>query len=92
MRNPWGRETYTGPWSDNDSRWTAAYREQLGHKVANDGVFYMDVATYKKHFTEMQMAFYDSWNHSHKDATWDRTTYGKWTIDNTAAQEFVVGV
>jgi len=26
IRNPWGSDSYTGPWSDNDSRWTAAYR------------------------------------------------------------------
>lgn len=22
VMNPWGKEQYTGPWSDNDSRWT----------------------------------------------------------------------
>ena len=31
MRNPWGNEAYTGPWSDSDSVWTDGYRAQLGH-------------------------------------------------------------
>ena len=25
IRNPWGIDSYTGPWCDGDSRWTAAY-------------------------------------------------------------------
>lgn len=26
IRNPWGTDSYTGPWCDSDSRWTAAYK------------------------------------------------------------------
>lgn len=26
IRNPWGADFYNGPWNDNDSRWTAAYK------------------------------------------------------------------
>lgn len=26
MHNPWSREEYTGPWRDNDTRWTPALR------------------------------------------------------------------
>lgn len=26
VMNPWGKEKYTGPWNDNDSRWTDAYK------------------------------------------------------------------
>lgn len=26
MRNPWGREEYTGPWNDEDSKWTADFK------------------------------------------------------------------
>lgn len=26
LRNPWGRERYTGPWNDHDPAWTADYK------------------------------------------------------------------
>lgn len=42
MRNPWASETYKGPWSDKSKKWTKAYKEQVNHKKANDGIFYMD--------------------------------------------------
>ena len=30
IRNPWGADKYTGPWSDGDTgRWTAAYQTQV---------------------------------------------------------------
>lgn len=41
IRNPWSREAYHGPWSDNDSRWTDDFKKQVDHKVANDGVIYL---------------------------------------------------
>lgn len=27
LRNPWSKERYIGPWSDDDSRWTDAWRQ-----------------------------------------------------------------
>ena len=41
IRNPWGFESYTGPWSDNDSRWTAEFKAQVPYKNGNDGGFFM---------------------------------------------------
>lgn len=26
IRNPWGSDSYGGPWNDGDTRWTAAYK------------------------------------------------------------------
>jgi len=42
-RNPWGAEGYNGDWSDKSKLWTPALREQVGSKVANDGVFWLPV-------------------------------------------------
>ena len=27
VRNPWGSEMYTGPWSDSDSKWTEDFKK-----------------------------------------------------------------
>lgn len=29
IRNTWGRDVYSGPWNDNDSRWTTFYKSQV---------------------------------------------------------------
>ena len=34
LRNPWGKENYTGPWNDNDTKWTADYKKQAGGPTA----------------------------------------------------------
>lgn len=42
MRNPWGNNEYTGPWSEKDSHWTADYRKQAdNYKTANIGEFWI---------------------------------------------------
>lgn len=41
IRNPWGSDSYTGPWSDADTRWTAAYKAQVPFINSNDGYFFI---------------------------------------------------
>jgi len=65
MRNPWGKERYSGPWSDNDSRWTEDFKEQAKMTVANDGIFYMTVADFKIAFTIYNIAQYEAYFTSH---------------------------
>lgn len=47
MRNPWGKETWKGDWSDSSSKWTAATKAQVNLVVANDGIFYIDMSDYR---------------------------------------------
>lgn len=41
MRNPWASETYLGPWSDEDQKWTEDLRRQADHEKMDDGIFFM---------------------------------------------------
>ena len=43
VRNPWGTETYKGPWADSDSKWTDALREEAGRLSADDGVWHIPI-------------------------------------------------
>ena len=52
IRNPWGKEEYKGPYSDSSKLWTADLRKQAGAVVANEGVFFMPIADFKKSFVE----------------------------------------
>lgn len=60
MRNPWGSEGYTGPWSDSSDLWTPELRQTVeaatGHGSANDnGIFYMDIDSFKRNFDDTQI-------------------------------------
>lgn len=56
IRNPWGHENYTGPWSDNSSLWTPELRqlvnEELGDALqpSDEGIFFMDIESYMSNF------------------------------------------
>ena len=52
VRNPHGKSTYKGPWHDADTRWTDALKTELGWTAANDGIFWMDIKTYKEEHTD----------------------------------------
>lgn len=41
IRNPWGSDSYTGPWNDDDSRWTSFYKAQVPYVDSNDGYFFI---------------------------------------------------
>ena len=49
MRNPWGKETYWGDWSDESGLWTPGLRQQAGSVVLNDGEFFMSIEDFHKH-------------------------------------------
>jgi hypothetical protein len=47
MRNPWGNNKYNGPWSEKDSKWTAAYRTQAdSYGTANIGEFWIPIESW----------------------------------------------
>ena len=51
IRNPWGKETYKGRFSDKSADWTAARIKEVGLVKKDDGVFYMPVADFKRDFS-----------------------------------------
>jgi hypothetical protein len=51
IRNPWGAEKYTGPWSDKSTMWTTEARAALGSVDKDDGIFWMNLSTFKSLFT-----------------------------------------
>lgn len=42
LRNPWGRFSWTGPWSDNWPNWSPQLKRELCAQRAEDGLFWMD--------------------------------------------------
>lgn len=67
MRNPWASETYIGPWSDEDKRWTKDLRRQAEHEKLDDGIFFMTPSDFKSGFSAFEVALYsEDWKrHSH---------------------------
>ena len=90
LRNPWGKEDYEGPWSDVSSEMTDSVRQELSHeKNTKDGVFYVDMATFKTYFSEVQVAFFQDWQTSLLSESSNRATDSakrSWNVQNTATQ------
>ena len=71
VRNPWGREKYSGPYSDDSSDWTDALKAEAGMVKADDGIFFIPLADFKKAFTDYSVLMYQDWKKSEKVVTGD---------------------
>jgi hypothetical protein len=78
MRNPWGTEVYTGPWSDKDTaRWTADAKNKLGHNPnIKDGFFWIPFSDFHRIFANTMVGMYKDWHRDAKRVSWDRTDAG----------------
>jgi len=92
LRNPWGTEQYTGPYSD--SQLTAAQIQELDHVIGDDGVFWIDMNTFFLVMNWSNIAMYENWNTSKLDATWNRSNsnLNNWTYVNSQTQDVVIGI
>lgn len=61
IRNPHGREVYTGPWCDKCKEWTPELRMQAGMVNKNDGIFHIPVEEYIQTFDTWTVALFDNW-------------------------------
>lgn len=52
LRNPWGGSEWQGAWSDSDSRWTPALRQQMDIQRKEDGIFCMPFDDYLRNFRQ----------------------------------------
>lgn len=46
LRNPWGRFSWTGPWSDDWPNWPPHLKRELCPQQAEDGFFWMDFSDF----------------------------------------------
>ena len=57
IRNPWGSEGYKGSYSDKSEDWDEEAKQEAGWKDADDGVFFVDIDSYKQHFSETWISY-----------------------------------
>lgn len=58
IRNPWGKGEWKGEWSDNDPRWTPQLLKEVGHRKADDGIFFMPLTEFLKYYGNYSMCYY----------------------------------
>eukprot|EP01006_Ploeotia_vitrea_P041861 TRINITY_DN66582_c7_g1_i1.p1 TRINITY_DN66582_c7_g1~~TRINITY_DN66582_c7_g1_i1.p1 ORF type:complete len:1187 (+),score=612.75 TRINITY_DN66582_c7_g1_i1:159-3719(+) len=80
LRNPWGRQEWTGDYSDNSPQWTRRLKAKLGYTQADDGVFWMSFQDFVSHFEDIYVCRFFA------DSMWiAREVRSKWSVaDNTA--------
>ena len=49
MRNPWGRYSWTGAWSDTSTEWTDELRRELHPHGSIEGVFWISLEDMMKY-------------------------------------------
>lgn len=50
LRNPWGRYSWKGAWSDDSDSWTPALKELLSPNSSSEGIFWMSFADVLRYF------------------------------------------
>lgn len=50
LRNPWGHKEWQGDWSDKSDKWTMEMKLLLNFSDEDDGIFWMSVQDFCKHF------------------------------------------
>jgi len=64
IRNPWGRREWTGQWSAQSEIWTKNLKAELGHTMADDGVFWMEYGDFLATFDTVDVCkARRDWNH-----------------------------
>lgn len=63
LRNPWGSEKYTGPWSDNSKEMTAQAMADLKHEKGDDGIFWCPWTVFQPQFSTV---FVGAWSDTAK--------------------------
>ena len=89
VRNPWGKEKYTGDFRDDDDVWTDAWKEQVKLKVADDGIFWMPYSTFLTYFRKADVAYYHDYKHDiHKYKPSERQT--RLVVNNPVSQKLYI--
>ena len=64
IRNPWGECEWKGKWRDDDPNWTASMKKELNVVEANDGLYFMEIDDFVKHFEDLVVVYYkEEWKH-----------------------------
>lgn len=95
IRNPWGSEGYTGPYSDKSSEWTPEARAALGSVDKDDGIFWMTISDFKDLFDSITVGYFQDWHQDKKDQWWDRVSdlsEQKISFRNPLAQRVIIGL
>ncbi|KAK8847774.1 hypothetical protein M9Y10_018804 [Tritrichomonas musculus] len=56
LRNPHGKNEWSGDWSDKSPLWTEELKEGLGWRDAEDGTFWMIEKDFLRYFTDVSVA------------------------------------
>lgn len=57
LRNPWGRRSWNGEWSDNSAEWTPRIQHELGYYGGGNivGIFWMSMSTFFRYFSAVDI-------------------------------------
>lgn len=92
LRNPWGKEQYTGPYSDASSDWTEALKAEVDYVNGNDGFFFIKLSDFKSVFPTYNIL---EWNDNYKTVSIDAQgdiQYQEFDLHNPVQQDVSIVV
>lgn len=94
VRNPWGTDSYSGPWGDNDSRWTTAYKSQVPFSQnTNDGYFFIEISDFVNAFNYFQVNYiHDDWSQNYYERKSDDGKWKSYTFTLSRSQDIFIGM
>lgn len=92
VRNPWGADSYTGPWADSDSRWTTSYKSQVPYVNSNDGFFFIEVSDFVNAFYYFSVNYFNTnYRVNYYEQLNDDGSQRSYTFTLKRAQEVYIG-
>ena len=55
IRNPWGKQEWTGRWSDESREWTPALMRHFDYDFGDDGTFFMCLEDFHRNFNKIHV-------------------------------------